>query len=433
MKQGTVIIGAGISGLSCAYHLQEKGFTDYTVYEASPRAGGLCGSYTKEGFTFDCSGHLLHIASKTGLKLTQKLLGKNVQLLKRKAFVHLYGKTVPFPFQNNLYYMEDDKFISSCVQDALLSYKQNGDKNSPMFKERALALYGKSICRHFMFPYNQKLWQTDLSKMTADWCGKFVPSCTLEDIIKGAYTRRLKDFGYNTHFFYPKTGGCGALCAALEKKVKNINFEAQITQIDLKNKTVTANAKSAEYDKIVSTMPLKMLGGIIKGLPADIKKQFDLLEHNSVYALNIAVDGPAQKDGHWYYFAQDIYPFFRVGIQSAFSPAAAPKGCSSYYVEFAFPPDKKPNFEKLEKQTFTLLKDLGFIQPEANILFADRVNIPVAYPVYDVNYRQAREKIIDYLTSQNIYLLGRYGAWEYSFMEKSLIDGADTAAKLLKV
>jgi protoporphyrinogen oxidase len=433
MQNQTIIIGAGVSGLSCAYHLQQAGRADYTVLEASPRYGGLCASYTKNGFTFDCSGHLLHIASKYGLKLTQKLLGKNVNLLKRKAFVHLYGKTVPFPFQNNLYFMEDDKFISSCVQDALLSYKQNKPKDAPMFKDWALALYGKSICQHFMFPYNQKLWQTDLKNLTSAWCGSFVPSSTLEDIIKGAYGKQRKDYGYNTHFFYPKTGGAQALCDALAKKTVNINLNTAVTQIDPKNKTVTANGKEISYKNLVSTMPLKTLGGIIKGLPADIKKQFSLLKHNTVYVLNIAATGKT-KDGHWYYFAQDSYPFYRIGVQSAFSPANAPQGACSFYVEFAFPSDaKKPDFKKLEEQTFKHLKELGFIEQQENILFADWLEIPQAYPVYDTAYADAREKIVAYLSSQNIYLLGRYGAWEYSFMEKSLLDGAALAACLLKV
>jgi len=432
MENKTVIIGAGISGLSCAYHLQEKGFSNYSVLEASSEIGGLCGSYVKKGFTFDYSGHLLHVSSKYGLKLTQKLLGKNVNLLKRKAFIYIYGKTVPFPFQNNLYFMEDDKFISSCVQDALASYKNRKPKNSPMFSDWALALYGKSICEHFMFPYNKKLWQTDLKKMTSDWCTKFVPSSTLEDIIKGAYTKQKKDFGYNSHFFYPKTGGCKAICDALATKTANISLNSEVTEIDLKNKTVAAKGKKIKYDNLVVTMPLKAFGTAAKGLPAEIKKDFSLLTNNCVYVLNIAAKGKT-KDGHWFYFPQDIYPFYRIGVQSAFSREAAPAGCCSFYVEFGFTPGKKPDFKALEEKTITIMRELGFLEKDAEVLFADWLSIPSAYPIYDVNYKQARQNIIDYLTSQNIYLLGRYGAWEYSFMEKSLCDGAATAAELLKV
>ena len=39
-KPRTVIIGAGIAGLAAAAYLEEHGFTDYVILEASDRIGG---------------------------------------------------------------------------------------------------------------------------------------------------------------------------------------------------------------------------------------------------------------------------------------------------------------------------------------------------------------------------------------------------------
>jgi protoporphyrinogen/coproporphyrinogen III oxidase len=47
-----VVIGAGISGLSCAYRLNQLG-ADVTLLEASNRAGGLIGTIQKDGFLFE--------------------------------------------------------------------------------------------------------------------------------------------------------------------------------------------------------------------------------------------------------------------------------------------------------------------------------------------------------------------------------------------
>jgi phytoene dehydrogenase-like protein len=52
-----LIVGAGLAGLSTAYHLSE---TPYRLYEREMEVGGLCRSYRKDGFTFDYTGHLLH-------------------------------------------------------------------------------------------------------------------------------------------------------------------------------------------------------------------------------------------------------------------------------------------------------------------------------------------------------------------------------------
>ncbi|MDR0734231.1 MAG: FAD-dependent oxidoreductase [Elusimicrobiota bacterium] len=433
MENKIIIIGAGISGLSLAYHLEEMKCRNYLILEAAAKAGGLCGSYELNGFTFDYSGHLLHLSSKQGLRLAQKLLGKNALAHKRRAFVHIYGEDLPYPFQNNLYGLRD-AVVSECVKGALTAYKDKKIKDTTLFKNWALALYGEGICKHFMFPYNQKLWQTDLDKMTSAWCGKFIPAGTLEDIIKGAYTRRRKDFGYNAGFLYPKEGGCGAICGGLLKKAGNLHLNSEAKEIDLKEKSVKAGGKKYAYDTLVSTMPLKTLGAIIKNLPPPVKRDFELLKHNSVYVLNLGVSG-GTKEGHWYYFPQDKYPFYRAGVQSAFSPALAPQGASGFYIEFAFPGGavvKEQDLKKMEQQTLKHLLELGFIARDAKILAAGWAQIPCAYPIYDVNYETARKNIIDFLAAQNIYLLGRFGAWEYSFMEKSLLDGAAMAGKLVK-
>ena len=432
MENKITIIGAGISGLSLAYHLELMGQKSYTLLEAADKPGGLCGSYQLNNFTFDYGGHLLHMGTKAGLKIAQKLLGKNAAAHKREAFVHIYDKNLPYPFQNNLYGL-DESIVSECVKGALEAYKGKEKRDTSLFKNWALANYGAGICKHFMFPYNQKLWQTDLGGLTSAWCGKFIPPSALEDIIKGAYTRRRKDFGYNSSFIYPKTGGCNAICEGLLKKISNLKLNSEVKEIDLKDKIIEAGGKKMPWQTLVSTMPLKHLGNITKGLPAAVKKDFDALAHNSVYALNLGVSGGA-KAGHWYYFPQEKYPFFRIGIQSSFAADLAPKNCSSFYIEFALPGgSKKPDFKKLEEAALKNLLELGFIDCDAKILAASWVEIPFAYPVYDTKYEAARKNIIDFLAAQNIYLLGRYGAWEYSFMEKSLLDGAALATELVKI
>ena len=46
------VIGGGISGLACAYRLQQLGVA-VTLLEATDRAGGLIGTVEKDGFLFE--------------------------------------------------------------------------------------------------------------------------------------------------------------------------------------------------------------------------------------------------------------------------------------------------------------------------------------------------------------------------------------------
>ena len=68
MHVKTLILGAGLTGLSTAYHLERQGQTDYLLLEQAAAPGGLCASRTVRGFTLDCGGHLLHLHTPYGKK-----------------------------------------------------------------------------------------------------------------------------------------------------------------------------------------------------------------------------------------------------------------------------------------------------------------------------------------------------------------------------
>src|SRR4051812_18982331 len=66
-----VIIGGGLAGLSAAYHLREY---EPSVFEKETAVGGLCRSFTQDGFTFDCTGHLVHLRNQYTKDLVTHLL-----------------------------------------------------------------------------------------------------------------------------------------------------------------------------------------------------------------------------------------------------------------------------------------------------------------------------------------------------------------------
>ncbi|MFC1640446.1 protoporphyrinogen/coproporphyrinogen oxidase [Patescibacteria group bacterium] len=60
-RKKIAVIGAGISGLTCAYELQKAGF-DVTVFEKSDYVGGRMASRSKEGLYFDIgANHLANV------------------------------------------------------------------------------------------------------------------------------------------------------------------------------------------------------------------------------------------------------------------------------------------------------------------------------------------------------------------------------------
>ena len=65
--------------------------------------------------------------------------------------------------------------------------------------------------RHFMFPYNEKLWRAELGRMTTEWQGALLPKPRAAEVLYGALLDQNKLFGYNADFRYPVRGGIQVL------------------------------------------------------------------------------------------------------------------------------------------------------------------------------------------------------------------------------
>ena len=111
-----VIIGSGLTGLSTAYHLEQQNFFDFKIFEKENSSGGLLRSFKQDVFTFDYTGHLLHINDNNFYNFLNKTAGiENFFIQKRKSFILSNDKFIPYPFQSNLYKLSEQvKF--DCVK-----------------------------------------------------------------------------------------------------------------------------------------------------------------------------------------------------------------------------------------------------------------------------------------------------------------------------
>jgi len=93
-----LVIGAGISGLACAYHLQQAGIP-VLIIEAGSRPGGLISTASKDGFRFDL-GPQSFLTTEPLLKIIDALgLRDQLQHANPRAprYILLGGQLVPAP------------------------------------------------------------------------------------------------------------------------------------------------------------------------------------------------------------------------------------------------------------------------------------------------------------------------------------------------
>lgn len=432
IKTDVLILGGGLAGLSTAYHLKQRGVTALVV-EKAPTVGGTAGSVKKDGFTFDYTGHLLHLHDPYGTKLIMELLGSNWSELQRRAAIYSQGVYTRYPFQANTYGLPK-KVIDECVVGFLRSvHRPVSLAQHPSFRDWSLAHFGAGISKHFMFPYNEKLWGRALSRLTTEWQGRFVPKPTPAEVVYGALTDQKKFFGYNASFKYPKTGGIQVLPDALAARLDaaQIMTNSPVLGVDLEARVASVQgAGEIAYQRLVNTMPLVEFLDLASPLPDSVVSARGKLNYNTVWNLNLGVKRACVTDKHWIYFPEKRYPFYRVGSQSNFSAATAPKGASSLYVEVARPAHVKVDVRRLESQVLDGLLRCGLLRRSDKLLSRTWMPVKCGYVVYDFDRGPAVKAIFGYLGKKRVESIGRYGAWKYSFMEETILDGKACAERL---
>lgn len=431
-----IIAGAGITGLSTAYHLKNYHRIQTVLIEKNDTVGGTARSFEIGGFTFDITGHLLHLHTPYTQKLIRKLLKKNSALRLRKAAIYSKEALTQYPFQVNTYGLPKN-VIHDCVtgfREAVRKYSDEKMRSTSLpFNLWSERTFGKGIHRYFMKPYNEKLWQVRLNEMTAEWCGMFVPQPKLEDVIQGSQKNLKKSFGYNVNFIYPKSGGIQVLSDAIAENLP-IQFNTSLEEIRLQQKKARfSDGKWKDYNFLVSTIPLPELLVKIKDLPQEIEKIIPQLRWTSVLCVNLGINRPNISDKSWIYFPEKKFVFYRVGFYMNFSPCLVPQGHSSVYVEVSYPHHKQLDWTKPEflNRIRTDLKKCGILKKTDKIVASQFVPIPCAYVIYTPERKQLLQKVFDFLKQNRIFSVGRYGGWKYSFMEEAILDGKKTAEEII--
>ena len=422
-----VVIGGGLAGVSAAHHLQEY---DPILFERESSIGGLCRSFTKDGFTFDCTGHLIHLKNPYVKELVASLLPDAFNSHERLAAIYSKETITPYPFQANTYGLPPE-VVKECVVGYVETLQTPANGSPKNFHDWIVTTFGTGIAKHFMLPYNEKFWKQDLHTITSDWVSWSIPKPSLDEVVNGALGLTNKGMGYNPRFIYPKTGGIECLPQALARSVKRVHLNETLESIDPKRKVVRMiGGREEPYDSLVTTLPLPETFRLLKDTPDTLRHAASLLRAIGVFNINIGIDRPNVSDQHWIYYPEGQFVFSRVGFPMNFSKAVAPAGTSSMYIEITYQPGQKPNPDEAFERSIADLERCGILRPGDRFLTRLDLDIKSAYIIFD-EHRQAHLKnLISYLESRDIHTAGRYGQWDYYSMEDSIRSGQTIAEKV---
>lgn len=433
----TLIIGAGLTGLSCALHLEQG----YLLVEKENEPGGIVRTRTKAGgFHCDGTGHWLHLRNAYVKELVYRALGDNIVEYQRRASIHSKGVFTRFPFQANLDGLPREVILECLTglwkarhpEDFGLAHPEGPPES---FADCILRLFGEGIASHFMTPYNEKLLGVPLSEVSARYAERFVPKPSIEDILNGAFGQSKESLGYNATFIYPKTGGIGALPKALEALLaEKPRYGLKLEEIELRSKTARLSDGSVvNYDQLVNTIPLVDFLRLCADLPDALRDTAAKLRSSTVHYFDVGVRGPGAEgsDAHWVYFPEPEFVFYRVGSYSAVHKSLAPEGCRSYYVEISGGYEAfRDRPEELRQRVRDDLVRGRILGPDDEILMMDLCTIPHAYVVFDSHYEASRAEVLEGLSKFSVASCGRWGGWNYGGMEDAILEGIQAASDI---
>ena len=426
-----VILGAGLTGLSTAYHLRLPS----VVLEREGEVGGLARTHTEDGFTFDCTGHLLHLRDPRVQSLVAAILPDAFARHERRALIYSKGVYTPYPFQANLHGLPPE-VVQECVGgfvDALVRRALEGepDLSRLTFRDWASRTFGTGIAKHFLVPYNTKLWRTDLDEIECGWVSWSIPRPTLKEVLDGAFGATVRGMGYNPSFLYPRRGGISALPEALARRGAEVRLSETVAAVDARARAVhLASGRTVRYETLVSTLPLDRLLRITRGLPDGLPEVAARLRAVRVLNISLGVDREAVSGAHWVYFPEPEYSFYRVGFPANLSPSLAPRGCSSLYVERSLLRDEPFDEDQVVSAAVDDLKRARILWKGDRVVYRRVQVLDPAYVIYDRFRAGSLPRVHETLRAAGIHSTGRFGSWEYSSMEGAIQAGMELAERL---
>ncbi len=478
-EYSAIVIGAGPTGLSTAYHLGRGSL----LLEQRSAVGGWCRSLQDNGFTFDYAGHIMFSNDAYVHELYRKLLGDNLHWQDREAWIYSKGVYTRYPFQSALYGLPAEvlkecivgaiearfgslgapppagspaaansssvcigkaESITDCCADGLAestaplapSDRIRGSAGEPRnFEEFIYKVWGAGVAKHFAIPYNRKLWAVPLTEMETSWLGGRVPLPDLEEMIDGALRPLAKPVGPNARFGYPLRGGFAALMNGFLPLLEGeLRTNAMVARVFAKaHKLALADGTVLRYRKLVSTAPLpRLLHMIGREAPPEVIAAVRKLRHVSVRCVNIGVARQNVTDKHWIYYPEDSI-FHRIFVQGNASPHCNPPGGFGLTCEITYSPTKPLpcDREALIDRCIADCIKVGMLRSDDRILARNQVDMPYAYVVYDHARKQNVSIVRDWLLEHDILLAGRYSEWEYYNSDHAFIAGRNAARKVL--
>ena len=413
------ILGAGLAGLTAAVHLKRHGIP-FRLFESGDQVAGLCKSdRDSDGFTYDCGVHFItnRLAAAVGISTECQPMTKYGET------VHLRGKEYSYP----LGLMKSPRFVSSAIiakTQALLS------KPSVTAQQHYRSQYGKKLADEVAVPLTEAWSGVEGHEVSAAVGQKFATSLPRMLMLRSAAkaTKRVVGIGYagtitespSAWHVYPRNGIAAVCVKQAEEVASMIRLKSRVEEIHVDGncvQSVVCNGERIPVSAVISTAPVHILSKMIKG--SDSLAPLQSFRYRSMSFINLKLNGPSGLKDVVTWIPERKFPFFRLSDIGMGLPWLVPDGKSQVTCDIGCQIGDENWSASDEHLTELCTAGLDEIVPgiRARILGSRVVRVPLAYPIFHLDYEQARQRFEKGTGIRGLLSVGRNGEFAHILME----------------
>ena len=434
------ILGAGLSGISLAYFLQDNpNIEKIDILEKDDSIGGLCRSIKKGNYIYDIGPHILFSKNKKILAQMISFLeyGKN-NLIRSNQIIYK-NKYIQYPFENDLSKLPKED-LQYCIQSFINNpYREMPATNMLQF---FLKTFGEGITNTYLRPYNEKIWKFDPSYMNT-YMVERIPQPSNDEILRSAKGETIQGYLHQLYFYYPQKTGISGIPEGIKNTLNNekcqIIYDDAVCFVKKNVDNYTVKTKSGcllDSDIIVSTIPVPEMAYCYEGISDSIKECVKRLHYNSIKIVFIKIPYDACGNNFTFTIPDKKIIFHRISKMD-FLGKDYHHGDNeaTYIVEITYKENDtidQLNEKELKNIIAENLVDIHFAKKKDDVSFVDITSYKYAYVIYDIEHSNNMKIIRNYYKKQGIYLHGRFGNFEYWNMDKVFEESKKLASKIIR-
>ncbi|MEM7099866.1 MAG: FAD-dependent oxidoreductase [Pseudomonadota bacterium] len=445
----TVILGAGLTGISTSYHL---GHDQCLLLERNSYPGGHIFTEVVDGFTWDEGPHI----SFTKHDYVKKLWEENVdgEFLEYPVATGNYyeGHWIPHPAQSNLFAVPEP-LRQQCLDSFLATREKSDEDFKPEnYGDWLLAAFGDKFATTFPFSYTKKYWTADAKHLDTDWVGERVYYPSVDDVVEGSKGPLPEETHYIQSIRYPKRGGYYAYADKMTHGA-NIRYNTEMQSISFADRQMRMeDGEVIDFEKLVITSPLPEL--IQRSdAPDDVKKAAEVLCCTQLLIVNVIADHDTAREENWIYVYDESKWSTRINCTEKLSPENGIPGKTGIQVEVYFSKYRplENNLDDIASQVVDELVEMGLVKERSMVSSYHHRWVEWANVVFDKPRKAAQDAILTWLENhglvreeddlhpmtdwdkqlekvqkvpeQAVFLAGRFAQWKYFWTDDCVLRG----------